>query len=74
MNFVETESEAPTLPVHDRAALAQPLLLILEDFSEPRFEQLWADESTRRVAEFDARTTTEISGTEVAMKTRALLR
>jgi len=74
MNFVEIESEALALPVHDRAALVQRLLLSLEDFSEPEFEQLWAEESALRVAEFDAGTATAISGTEVAMKARALLR
>ncbi len=74
MNLLQIESEALTLPVQDRAALAQRLLLSLEDVSESEFEQLWADESVRRVAEFDAGNSLSISGEEVAKKARALLR
>jgi hypothetical protein len=54
--------------------LAQRLLLSLEEVSESEFEQLWADESVRRVAEFDAGKSVSISGEEVAKKVRALLR
>jgi len=74
MNLLQIESEALELPVQDRAALAQRLLLSLEEISETEFEQLWADESARRVAEFDAGNSLSISGEEVAKKTRELLR
>jgi len=74
MNLLQIESEALELPVQDRAALAQRLLLSLEEISETEFEQLWADESARRVAEFDAVNSLSISGEEVAKKTRELLR
>lgn len=74
MNLTQIESEALSLPVQDRTALVQRLLLSLEDVSEPEFEHLWAEESVRRVAEFDTGKTQIISGAEVATKVRALLR
>ena len=74
MNLSQIESEALELPVKDRAALAQRLLLSLEEVSESEFEQLWNDESVRRVAEFDAGNSLPISSEEVAKKARALLR
>jgi len=73
MNLLQIESEALELPVLDRAALAQRLLLSLEDVSESEFEQLWADESARRVAKFDAGNSLSISSEEVAKRARALL-
>jgi putative addiction module component (TIGR02574 family) len=74
MNLLQIESEALELPVKDRAALAQRLLLSLEEVSETEFERLWTDESFRRVAEFDAGKSVFVSGDEVARKVRALLR
>ena len=74
MNLLQIESEALELPVQDRAALAQRLLLSLEEVSESEFERLWADESARRVAEFDAGKGVSVSGEEVARKARTLLR
>ena len=74
MNLPQIENEALALPVQDRAALAQRLLLSLEEVSESEFEQLWADESVRRVAKFDTGISPSISGEEVAKKARALLR
>jgi len=74
MNLNQIESEALALPVQDRAALAQRLLLSLEDIAESEFEQLWTEESVRRVAEFDSGKTMSIPGDEVAKKARALLR
>lgn len=74
MNLLQIESEALALPVQERAALAQRLLLSLEDISDQEFEKLWADESVRRAADFDSGKTTSISGEEVARKARALLR
>jgi putative addiction module component (TIGR02574 family) len=74
MNLPQIENEAMALPLQDRAALAQRLLLSLEEVSESEFEQLWADESVRRVADFDAGKSMSVSGEEVAKKARALLR
>ena len=74
MNLLQIESEALSLPVQDRAALVQRLLLSLEEVSESEFETLWAEESVRRIAEFDEEKTQSIPGEEVANKARALLR
>ncbi|TAL44049.1 MAG: addiction module antitoxin RelB [Methylovulum sp.] len=74
MNIVQLESEVLALPIQERAALVQRLLLSLEEISEPEFDRLWAEESFRRVTEFDAGKTQAISGEEVAKKARALLR
>lgn len=74
MNLVQIEAESLALPVQDRAALVQRLLLSLEEVSEPEFEHLWAEESVRRVTEFDSGKAQAISGEEVAKKARALLR
>ncbi|MDX8128176.1 addiction module protein [Methylomonas sp. OY6] len=52
MNLAQLEAEILALPLQDRAALAQRLLLSLEDVSESEFERLWGEESARRVAEF----------------------
>jgi Putative addiction module component len=54
--------------------LAQRLLLSLEEVSESEFEQLWVDESVRRVAELDAGKSVSVSGEEVAKKAHALLK
>ncbi len=74
MNLHQIESEALSLSLQDRAALAQRLLLSLEEVSEAEYEQLWADESVRRVAEFDSGKSVSVSVEEVAKKARALLR
>lgn len=74
MNFVQIESEILSLPAQDRAALAQRLLLSLEEVSESEFEKLWAEESVYRIAKYDSGNTQAIPGEEVAKKARALLR
>jgi putative addiction module component (TIGR02574 family) len=63
-----------SLPVHERAALVQRLLLSLEEISESEFDRLWGEESARRVAEVDAGRVHLIPGEEVAKKARDLLR
>lgn len=74
MNLHQIESEALALPLQERAALAQRLLLSLEDISESEFDRLWANESVRRAAEFDEGKANAISGEEVANKVCALLK
>lgn len=74
MNFIQLESEVLSLPVQERAALVQRLLLSLEEISEREFDRLWGDESVRRAAEFDAGKAQAIPGDEVAKKARLLLR
>jgi len=74
MDFAQLESEVLSLPVQERAALVQRLLLSLEEISEPEFDRLWGEESARRAAELDAGKVQAIPGEEVAKKARALLR
>ncbi len=52
MNLAQLEAEIFSLPLQDRAALVQRLLLSLEEVSESEFERLWGDESARGVADF----------------------
>jgi len=73
MNLAQLEAEIFSLPHRERAALAQRLLLSLEEVSESEFEQLWGEESARRVADFDSGKVQSISGKVVAEKARALL-
>jgi hypothetical protein len=74
MNIANIEAEALSLPIDARASLAQLLLLSLEDISESEFDRLWGLHSARRAAEFDAGLVKAVSGDEVAVKARALLR
>ncbi|MCQ8116379.1 addiction module protein [Methylomonas rosea] len=52
MNLTQLDVEILALPLQDRAALAQRLLLSLEEMSESEFERLWGEESARRLADF----------------------
>lgn len=74
MTLDQLENEIFALPVQQRAALVQKLLLSLEEISDSEFETLWADESAERAASFDAGQVQAISGSEVAQKVRALIR
>ena len=68
------EAEALALSPDERAALAQKLLLSLEEVSEPGFDRLWGEESARRSAEAESGASQPVSGNSVAKKARALLR
>jgi putative addiction module component (TIGR02574 family) len=75
MNIAQLESEALSLPLQQRASLAHRLLLSLEEIAaESEFDQLWAEESAHRAAEFDTGRSMAVSGEEVAAKVRTLLR
>jgi putative addiction module component (TIGR02574 family) len=74
MTLDQIEHEALSLPLDERALLAQRLLLSLEEISESEFDNVWGGESAARAAQFDAGQTQAISGEEVARKARALLR
>ena len=73
MNISQIESEIFSLPIEQRANLAQRLLLSLEEPSELS-ERLWGEESARRAAEFDSGMVQAIPGEEVAAKASVLLR
>ena len=68
------EAEALALRPQERAALAQKLLLSLDEVSEPEFDRLWGEESARRSADADSGRSQPVSGRSVAKKARALLR
>ena len=74
MDAKEIETEALSLPSEERASLAHRLLLSLEELSEAEFERLWAEESSRRLANVDSGGPASIPADEVAKKARALLR
>lgn len=48
------EAEALTLPVSQRAVLAQHLLASLDDIDEQENERLWLDEAQRRYNAYKA--------------------
>ena len=74
MNLAQIESEILSLPVEQRASLAQKLLLSLEEPTGEEFNYLWGEESLRRAAEFDAGLVQATSGKMVAARARALLK
>jgi hypothetical protein len=74
MTFSQLESAVLTLPLEQRAALAQTLLLSLEEPDEAEFDRLWGEESFRRAVACDAGLVKAIPGEAVASKARALLR
>lgn len=72
--FSKLEAEALALGPDERAALAQKLLLSLEEVSEPEFDRLWGVESARRSSDADSGNSQPVSGNSVAKKAKALLR
>ena len=72
--FSKLEAEALALSPDERAALAQKLLLSLEEVSEPEFDRLWGVESARRSSSADSGDAQAVSGNSVAKKAKALLR
>ncbi len=55
-NLKAFEAEALTLPVSQRAILAQHLLASLDDLGEQENERLWLEEAGRRYAAYKAGT------------------
>lgn len=54
MSIEEIEAEALKLDPKARARLAEKLLESLEDLSEEENDRLWAEEASRRDADWDA--------------------
>ena len=48
-NLAETFKNTLSLDVHDRATLAERLLVSLEELSEEEADRLWAEEAQRRL-------------------------
>lgn len=74
MNAKQIESEALHLPLDDRAALAQKLLLSLDAPTPEEVLGEWLVEARRRAQELDDGTVQAVPAAEVRRKARALLR
>ncbi|MBK5966443.1 hypothetical protein CCR95_20785 [Thiocystis minor] len=74
MIFSQLESTALTLLLEQRAALAQKLLLSLEELNDAEFDRRWGEASARRADACDACLVQTIPGEAVASKARALLK
>ena len=74
MNIEIVRHEAPSLPVQQRAELAQQLLSSLDALSEPAIETLWFQEAARRAAEMDQGIAKRIPSEAVRREAQALLK
>ena len=74
MNIDTLRIEALSLPIQERAQLAEQLLASLDDLSEAETEQLWLQEAARRAAEMDQGSVQRISADEVRREALALLK
>jgi putative addiction module component (TIGR02574 family) len=68
----EIESVAMRLPAHERARLAERLLISLDEDAE--IEEVWAEEVRKRLEDYRSGGPTPVSGTEVFADARARLR
>jgi putative addiction module component (TIGR02574 family) len=66
--------EALSLPVQERAELAEQLLSSLDALSEAEIEQLWLHEAVRRADEMDRGLTKRVTAEEVRRQAQALLK
>ena len=74
MNIETVRREALSLPVQERAELAEQLLSSLDALSEPEIENLWFREAARRAAEMDQGITKRIPAEVVRREAQALLK
>ena len=72
MSTREIEAEVLKLPVHERARLAQLLLVSLDEDDE--VERAWTEEVQRRLEDYEAGRTRAIPAAEVFADVRAQLR
>lgn len=66
--------EALSLPVQERAELAEQLLSSLDALSEVEIAQLWLQEAARRAEEMDRGLTKRVAADEVRRQAQALLK
>lgn len=66
--------EALSLPVQERAELAEQLLSSLDALSEAEIEQLWLQEAARRADEMDRGLTKRVAADDVRRQAQALLK
>ncbi len=69
MSTLEIEARALSLPLHERARLAQALLASLDEADE--IEQAWAEEAARRLEELRSGAVQAIPAEEVFAELRA---
>ncbi|MEO7241871.1 MAG: addiction module protein [Variovorax sp.] len=74
MNTETIRREALSLPVQERAELAEQLLSSLDALSEAEIAQLWLQEAARRAEELDQGFAKRISADEVSRQAQALLK
>ena len=74
MNLETIRREALSLPVQERAQLAEQLLSSLDSLSESEIEQLWFQEAARRAAELDQGLVQRIPADVVRREAQALLK
>ena len=68
------QKAALSLPADERAALAEKLLLSLDEPSETELERTWVSEAVRRARELDRGDVQAIPAEDVRRKARSLLR
>ena len=74
MNTETIRREALSLPVQERAELAEQLLSSLDALSEAEVEQLWLREAARRADEIDQGLTKRVPAEDVRRQAQALFR
>ena len=74
MNTETILREALSLPVQERAELAEQLLSSLDELSEAEIAQLWLLEAARRAEEIDRGSAKRVSADEVRLQAQALLK
>lgn len=74
MNTETIRREALSLPVQERAKLAEQLLSSLDALSEAEIDQLWLKEAARRADEIDRGLAKRVPADEVRQQARALLK
>ena len=73
MNTETIRQEALSLPVQQRAELAEQLLSSLDALSEAEIEQLWLREAARRADEIDQGVAKRIPADEARRQAQTLL-
>ena len=74
MDSKTLQQAALSLPPDERAALAEKLLLSLDEPSETELERTWLTEAARRARELDSGEVQAIPAEDVRRKARSLLR
>ena len=74
MDSKTLQEAALSLPPDERAALAEKLLLSLDEPTDAEFERTWLAEAARRARELDSGELEAIPAEDVRRKARSLLR